>query len=124
MVYFRPMSLTKALSLRNSKDRKEHEKETNSKHDTISSAPCKISPSELTVKLNDKEVKVLQIQKVLEYARGVYMYSYLVQVLKNKGEESSSNIDKITVIINSRETDEIGRADCYYEKKEYKNLLK
>lgn len=117
MIYFRPMSLSKILSLCDLEDRSKFEKEACLRHDTINIAPSHILPSELTVKINDKEVKILQIQKVLEYIRGAYQYSYMVQILKNKQDENHSNIDKITVILNSRETNEIGRSDCYYEKK-------
>lgn len=45
------------------------------------------------------------------------MYGYLFQVLKNNEKESITETDQITAILHSNETNEIGRADCFYQKK-------
>ncbi len=119
MIYFRPMSLTKALRLSDESSKQKLEKEATSKHDTIDIAPLNISPSELTIRINNRDAKVLHIQKTTEYARGAYMYGYLVQVLKNSEKESINDTDQITAILHSTETNETGRADCFYQKKKF-----
>lgn len=124
MIYFRPMSLTKSLKHFDQSSKEQYEKATNAKHDTTDIAPKAITPAELTVRINDQEVKVLQIQKLTEYARGSYMYGYLVQVQKEKDASGKPGTDRITVILHSNETNESGRADCFYEKPDYIMLQK
>jgi hypothetical protein len=119
MIYFRPMSLSKALQQTDNKTTRQLEKAAAAKHDTIDIAPKAITPAELTVRINDREVKVLQVQKLTEYARGAYMYGYLVQVQKEKDSTGKPSTDRITVILHSNETNETGRADCFYEKPDY-----
>jgi hypothetical protein len=123
MLYFRPMSLTKSLGLRSKEtDRKKLEQGAAARHDTLNIAPLKITPDELTVRINDQDVKVIQIQKMIEVARGVSMYGYMIQLLKNKDEAKPTDIDKITIILHSKETNETGRADCFYEKEKYLHM--
>jgi|APDOM4702015159_1054818.scaffolds.fasta_scaffold00369_7 hypothetical protein len=120
MVYFRPMSLTKAnKGYKGTKS--EVEQKAAAKKDTIDIAPSTISPNELKAFINDREVKVIQVQRVVEYGRGGYIFSYIAQIQKNKNEEKLSKTDKITLILHSKETNEYGRAECYYEKPEYPN---
>lgn len=119
MIYFRPMSLTKALRQADESNKKKLEKAAIAKHDTIDMAPQNITPAELTVRINDREVKVLQVQKLTEYARGAYMYGYLIQVKKDKDTSGNPGTDRITVILHSNETGDTGRADCFYEKPSY-----
>lgn len=118
MIYFRPMSLTKALK-HYSGTKEQIEKKAAVGHDTIDISPQHIAPDELTVRINNQEAKVLQIQKVTEYARGSYMYGYLIQVKKDIETNVHFDIDQITVILHSKETNEKGRADCFYEKVAY-----
>ncbi|WP_320054726.1 carboxypeptidase-like regulatory domain-containing protein [uncultured Acetobacteroides sp.] len=119
MIYFRPMSLTKSLRYFNQSNKEQYEKTSNAKHDTTDMAPKTIIPDELTVKINDKEVKILQIQKLTEYGRGSYNYGYIIQVQKEKDTSGKPGTDRITVILHSNETNESGRSDCFYEKPEY-----
>ena len=119
MIYFRPMSLTKSLKITNEENKKAFQQKATKNHDTIEIAPNNISPEELTIKLNENEVKVLNIQKIIEYARGAYMFSYIVQILKPKeGITSTDGYDKISVMLHSKETNEIGKSEIFVKKRE------
>jgi len=112
-VFFRPMSLTKALKL-----------PKNTKLDTINIAPTNISNEELTVKLNGINAKIATINKVNEYTRnGRYMIGYLIQISKPKANKEITNrselvdgYDKITIILHSKETNEIGKGEYFVKK--------
>jgi hypothetical protein len=116
MIYFRPMSLTKSLRLADEGHKKEVERRAMANHDTIDIAPKTITSGQLTVRINDQKSTILTIQKVTEFARGLYLYGYLVQVQKPSNEPGKQDVDKITVILHSRETDEYGKADYYFTK--------
>lgn len=110
-IYFRPMSLKKGNGI------------SVKKGDTINTAPESITPEELTVKINGATTAVVAINKVAEYARGNYLYGYDVQILKPKdnAEKSSSServagYDKISIILNSKETDEIGLGEAFVKR--------
>ena len=113
MVYFRPMSLTKALKL--------PKKLT---ADTINIAPNTITTDELSVAINGHPAKVLTIDKMREYNRnGRYMYSYMLQILKPDDAlaspiptELASGFDKISIILHSKETDEYGMGEYFIKK--------
>lgn len=114
MVYFRPMSLTKGLELR--KIMKEQNRNVNDL-DTIDVAPSQISKEELSAYINGIESKVLNIFKLPEYARGTYMYGYIVQILKPKEiQKQDVEYDKITIVLNSKETGDIGKSDCFIKR--------
>ncbi len=124
ILYFRPMSLSKSLTFADKRDKKKLEKKAIELHDTINISPTNISVEELEIKMNEAPVKILTIQKITEYARGAYLYGYIVQIMKSKKDEISSNdYDKITIILHSKETGEYGKGELYIEKKEY-NALK
>lgn len=119
MIYFRPMSLTKSLRITNEENKKTFQQKATKNHDTIEIAPKNILPEELTIKLNENEAKILNIQKVLEYARGAYMYSYMIQILKPKEVIANPyDYDKISIILHSKETNEIGKGEIFVKKKE------
>ncbi len=115
-VFFRPMSLTKFLMLTNNRNKKEFEKKAVELHDTINIAPKSISTNELLIKINEIKVKILSVQKVVEYARGSYLYGYLVQILKPKEKKVTDKYDKITIILHSKETGEYGKGELFIEK--------
>ena len=112
-IYFRPMSLTKALKL-----------PKNTKLDTIDIAPKNISKEELEVKLNGIKAEIVTINKVNQYTRsGSYMYGYLVQILKPKANKKITNkaelvdgFDKITITLHSKETNEIGKGEYFVKR--------
>jgi hypothetical protein len=107
MIYFRPMSLTKGLALRESGEVSQ---------DTIDIAPKSIKKDELTISINDKICEVVSINKILEYARDAYMYGYLVQVKKpDKPTKSKERYDKITIILKSVKTGDTGKAECFFK---------
>jgi hypothetical protein len=80
-------------------------------------APSSIPPSELSVKINGVESKILNIERVKEYARGMNMYGYLVQVIKPE-EIKTMNIayDKISILLNSEETGETGLGEAFVKR--------
>jgi hypothetical protein len=113
MVYFRPMSLKKSLKWQEG-DINKKTKIAVAQHDTIDIAPISISKDELTVSVNDIETEVATIHKVTEYARGGYMYGFLIQILKPKKEtKSNDEYDKITIVLHSKETDEYGKGEYF-----------
>ena len=114
MIYFRPMSLTKSLKLANQQEKKKFEQKSTTNHDTIDIAPKNIYVDELTIKVNEKETKIVNIQKTVEYARGAYFYGYLIQILKPKVSiAESEKYDKISIVLNSKENNEMGKGEIF-----------
>lgn len=110
-IYFRPMSLTKALKL------------PKGKLEVIDIAPKTISKEELEVKLNGVLAEVVAINKVEEYARGTTMYGYLIQIKKpkpnltlTKSTEMVKGYDKISIILKSTETNEFGKGEYFVKR--------
>jgi hypothetical protein len=117
MVYFRPMSLTKSLAFQGKSDKKEMEQKAISAKDTLDIAPHTISKDELTVCVNDFKSEVVAISKIPEYARGTYLYGYLIQIRKPKEiEKSDLEYDKISIVLHSKETDELGLGECFVKR--------
>lgn len=106
MIYFRPMSLTKFQKIHN----------IISKLDTIDISP-KITYSDITAFINKIQADIISFNKVLEYARGKYIYGYLVQIKKpTNTTEKITEYDKISIIIHSKETNEYGMGECFVKK--------
>ena len=110
-IYFRPMSLTKALKLPKGKLK------------IIDIAPKTITKEELSVQLNGFDAKVVSINKVDEYARGTTMYGYLIQILKPKYDSSNikksemaTGFDKISITLHSKETNEKGKGEYFVKR--------
>ncbi len=117
MIYFRPMSLSKYLAMTDEKHKKEYENKKIAGHDTIDIAPKEIRPDELEVLVNEKKAEILSVQKIVESARGAFIFGWMVQVRKPDCLTNSNNYDKITVILRSSETTESGKSDLFIEKK-------
>lgn len=109
-VYFRPMSLTKALKL------------PKGKLEVIDIAPKTITKDELEVKLNGNIAEVVSLNKVEEYARATTMYGYLIQIKKPKTtkiakpSEMAKGYDKITIKLRSKETNEFGMGEYFVKR--------
>lgn len=117
MVYFRPMSLTKSLEFQGKKNKKEIEQKAIAEKNTIDIAPNTISNDELIVKINEYKSEVVDINKITEYARGTYMYGYLIQIRKPMDiEKLDLDYDKISIVLHSRETDEYGMGECFVKR--------
>lgn len=116
MVYFRPMSLTKGLHPQKKKKEKNKNNAKKNLPDTIDIAPSKIEKEELQVFINDAEADVLNITKLLEYARGAYIYGYLIQILKPKEKDTEKLYDKITIILHSKETGDKGKGEYFIKR--------
>lgn len=113
-IYFRPMSLKKGNPMEIEKG------------DTINMAPENISPEELEIKINGISSEIINIQKIVEYARGNYFYGFNVQVFKPILNKSALGIteeiegwDKISIVLRSKETGETGASDCFVKRPEF-----
>jgi len=105
-IYFRPMSLKKFKQINES--------------DTIDIIPI-LQKEEITIKINDKPAIIKTLDKVLEYnSNGKYIYSYELQVIKPQNDTNRA-IDKISIIIYSNETNEIGKSEYFFRKKYLNN---
>ena len=112
LIYFRPMSLTKALAL----PKKNLPK-------IIDIAPKTITKEELTIKINGHKAEIVNITKTEQYIKkDVAIYAYLIQVLKPKNasptnsKEMVKGHDKITIILNSKETNEMGQGEYFLKR--------
>lgn len=126
MIYFRPMSLKKMISLiKNQNVNKQSfesagkvEQLINPNEDNLYNfAPETITSDELSVKVNGIESEIVNIERVKEYARGMNYYGYLIQI--NKPEEiKTMNLvyDKISILLNSFETNETGLGEVFVKR--------
>jgi hypothetical protein len=126
MIYFRPMSLKKSNEIvENQKiDKSDYEKVAKVEKllkpiegNIFDIAPNNITSDELSVKINGIESKILNIQKVKDYSRGINMFGYFIQVLKPE-EIKTMNVvyDKISIVLNSKETNEIGLGEAFVKR--------
>lgn len=117
MVYFRLMSLTKGLNLRNSEKNTTKQDLSESKPDTMDIATSQIKKDELQVWVNDIPSKVVNITKTHEYARGAYMIGYFIQIMKPEDAmKMIQEYDKISIILDSKETGDTGKGECFVKK--------
>lgn len=117
MVYFRPMSLQKIHKVLDDNHVTEVSKLKLVKGDTLHIAPKDISKEELDIRVNDQSAKILGIHQAIEYVRGNYEHTYLVQIMKpEKNKESIPGYDKISVVLRSKETNESGKAEYFLKK--------
>ncbi|GET24062.1 carboxypeptidase-like regulatory domain-containing protein [Prolixibacter sp. NT017] len=117
MVYFRPMSLTKSLEFQGRNNKKELEQKAITAKKIIDIAPNTISKDELRASINGYKSEVIGIKKVTEYARGAYMYGFLVQIRKPENSEKLDlNYNKISIVLHSKETDEYGMGECFVKR--------
>jgi len=111
ILYFRPISLTRAL---------------NGQGENTGASATDISPSldasEITVEINQEEVNVLSIQKVKEYVansngKPEYMYGYLIQT--ELPAAKAQEYEHFRVILDDRETGDKGEAVLYKQVNQY-----
>ncbi|MGA7722608.1 MAG: hypothetical protein WCA84_15665 [Ignavibacteriaceae bacterium] len=105
MVYFRPMSLTRALLVKGK--------------DLINYniAPDSLSEKDIDIKMNGKNIQIININKVNEYARGKTLYGYLVQFKKSNTEYLElKDYDKIEIIVTDPENGDRGMSVSYIKK--------
>lgn len=125
MIYFRPMSLTKSSALQakskvkqdgSEKSKRQMEKEYQNNIADI--APEKITSEELNIEINGRKSEVLEINKIVANPRGdMKIYGYLVQVLKPEGWQNEDyDYDQVSVILDSKETNEIGKAEAFVKR--------
>lgn len=126
MIYFRPMSLKKILTLveKQNVDKEVFEKIAKAEDllkagttKLFNVAPDSIKAEELSVKINGVESKVVNNQRVKEFARGMYMFGYLVQVIKpEENKTMNTDYDKVSITLSSEETGEIGLGEAFVKR--------
>jgi hypothetical protein len=69
------------------------------------------------IEINGIKSEIKEINKIKEYARGIEMYGYIVQVLKPKNPLGiDAEYDFISVTLHSKETKEIGKGEVFVKK--------
>ena len=111
-IFFRPMSLTKALKL---------PKKITS--EMIDIAPKVIKEEDLKVQINGVDAKIVSLNRVKEYSRKKYMYGYFLQILKPKNGQINiptsqmvKGYDKISITLHSTETNEKGKGEYFLKR--------
>lgn len=125
IIYFRPMSLSKSLKIVEKQNisseqfTKVEQAETLIKNEkVIDISPLTISKNELEIEVNGKSASILNIQKIKEYARDLFIYGYIVQIEKPKQDKPNNmDYDKITIILKSSETGEMGKGETFIKLK-------
>ena len=108
-IYLRPMSLKKFKQMDNTKD-------------TINILPI-LKKDEIKIEINNKNVEIKTLDRILEFnTTNKYIYAYELQVLKPK-INTKKFFDKITIKINSLETQEKGKSDYFFIKKDLYNQM-
>ncbi|BDX39710.1 hypothetical protein CYCD_30650 [Tenuifilaceae bacterium CYCD] len=123
MVYFRPMSLSKTIALASSQQvnskafvgAKHTENLLSQSSKLVDMAPDTITAQELSIEINGVKSEIVAINKVTEYARGILMYGYNVQVIKpTPGNDAQPlKYDRISITLHSSQTDETGKAEAF-----------
>jgi hypothetical protein len=105
MVYFRPMSLTRALPVKN--------KELS----VYYIAPDSLSEKDIDIKMNGIITQIVNISKVKEYARGKIIFGYIVQFKKSGAENSESqDYNKIEITVTDPENGDKGKSISYIKR--------
>lgn len=126
MIYFRPMSLKKMISLIENQniDKQSFEREGkveqlihHNEDNLYNFAPETITPDELSVKINGIQSEIVNIERVKEYARGMNMYGYLIQIIKPEEVKTMNLVyDKISILLSSKETNETGLGEVFVKR--------
>jgi len=126
MLYFRPMSLSKTLEIASKQevDKKKFQKAEQAEdllkkiNKLINVSLDTITSDELKIEINGVKVKIVGITKTTEYARGILMYGYYVQVLKaaNYKEQVELKYDRISITLSSSETGEMGKGETFVKR--------
>jgi hypothetical protein len=83
----------------------------------IEMAPAAITADELTIEINGVKAKIVGINKTTEYARGIRLYGYNVQVLKPEhAARPELKYDRISITLRSTETGESGKGETFVER--------
>jgi hypothetical protein len=126
MVYFRPMSLVKTLAVAARREVDEKNFRSAGRAEGLLSltgqltdmAPDSITAAELTVEVNGARAEIVAINKIKEYARGFFMYGYLVQILKPKDDRRLElKYDTISITLHSAETGESGKGETFVKRR-------
>ncbi len=107
MVYFRPMSLSRQLSKYGS----------GKPGGLVDIAPLMLKVKDLDLRVNGERTRIVSVSKVKEYARGIYLFGYVVHGVVTPGTTGPiPGYDLITLIARDPETGDTGRADFFYRR--------
>jgi len=105
-IYFRPMSLSKALAAMESGEIETAE--------IVDICP-KLNKESIEVNINGDRVNIFELNKILEYCGGnQHMYSYLIQVALPK-DFNKDIYNKIRITLTDYEIGEKGEGSCYWK---------
>jgi hypothetical protein len=80
-------------------------------------SPDTITSDELKIEINGVKVQIVGINKTTEFARGILMYGYYVQVLKpNDNIQLDLKYDKISITLRFLETGETGKGEAFVKR--------
>ncbi len=112
MVYVRPMSLSKQVSKYGP-----GVKPNTKPGDLVDIAPANLEAKDLDLRVNGKPTRIVSVSKVKEYARGIYLFGYLLQGEATAGTTGPiPGYDLITLIVKDPETGDTGRGDYFYRR--------
>lgn len=110
-IYFRPMSLKRALA--------QGDLEALKKMELIDIAPD-LSPENIQVRVGDERVSVLEVNKVREvWPNGQAIFAYLIQT-PLPGRKPESNVWRITLTAKDPDTGEMGENLLFWERPCYR----
>jgi len=105
MVYFRPMSLTRVLPLK--------DKDLNN----YDIAPDSLTRNDIVIKMNGDSARIVNITKVSEIARGKRLFGYLIQFIKsNSANPELKDYDKIEITVTDPGNGDKGKSISYVKR--------
>jgi len=112
MVYVRPMSLSRQVSKYGL-----GVKPNIKPGDVVDIAPANLEAKDLDLRVNGKRTRIMSVSKVKEYARGSYIFGYLLQGVVTPGTTGPiPGYDLITLIVKDPETGDTGKGDYFYRR--------
>lgn len=85
--------------------------------DLVDIAPANLEAKDLDLRVNGKRTRIMSVSKVKEYARGSYIFDYLLQGVVTPGTTGPiPGYDLITLIVKDPETGDTGKGDYFYRR--------
>ena len=102
-IYFRPMSLTRSLSV--------------DKNSNVLDIAPPLNKIDVQVEINGENVKVNSIQRIEEFTGKQKMYAYLIQT--DFGKQRNDKYNEIRILVEDKENGDRGEAIYFKEKVKY-----
>jgi hypothetical protein len=79
--------------------------------------PPNLEAEDLDVRVNGERMRIVSVARMKEYARGTYLYGFVVQGVATPGTNGPMpGYDRITVTARDPETGDTGKADYFYRR--------